>query len=88
MCVKGRNVRDESAVKFRTPSLHGERGAHVIFVTRSLNFLLQEKSKEYSTKLLVLLHAKVARIKTPASIFLEELFASRSSILQDKHAFS
>lgn len=46
MCVKGRNVRDESAVKFSTPSLHGERGARVIFVTQSLNFLLQEKSKE------------------------------------------
>lgn len=52
MCVKGRNVRDESAVKFSTPSLHGERGAHVIFVTQSLNFLLQEKSKELYHKVL------------------------------------
>lgn len=45
MCVKGRNVRHESVVKFSTPSLH-ERAAQVIFVMQGLNFLLQEKSKE------------------------------------------
>jgi len=54
MCVKGRNVRGGSAMKFSAPSLHGERAACVIFffffffacVSQSLNFLLREKSKE------------------------------------------
>lgn len=82
MCVKGRNVRDESAVKFSTLSLHAERAAHVIFVTKSEFPLTREEQGAIAQS------AKVARITTPASVFMEELFASRSGILQDDHASS